>query len=245
MEEKLFTGTISFVHHQKHYATIDYMEGTKKKTINFQTGLKNPALSGVSEKDKNHYFRTGDTVNFQQKLTPRGDRLNAYDVKFLYNNDLDKLIQKASIDNQFKGFLKMVDDTYFVKETGSYIFFPLLFSPWEKKPSDDALNDPIFFSLNNTANPARITASLYRNNYIPEYLTAMKYFKNKSLIDATVYKITPHGIFVNVVGDKIQAKIPVEKSGGSQQIDSLKVGDIIKVIITYLGHSKIIVERKS
>ena len=130
MEDKIRTGTISFVHHQKHYASIDYKEGEKKKTINFQTDIKNEAITGVSLKNKKHHFRTGDTVNFQIKLTPRGDRLNAYDVKFLYNNELDKLLQKARIDNHFKGFLKMVEDTYFVKELHSYLFFPLVFSPW-------------------------------------------------------------------------------------------------------------------
>jgi hypothetical protein len=224
-------GTIIFINHDKDYATIEYLASGRKKTVNGNIGEKEQ-LKLKAEKiiKKVHQFHVGDEVSFVLTRSQRGDKMIADAIEYRFNNALDNLINKSAIENRFVGYLKRVGDDYFVKETGSYIFFPLVLSPWEKRPSDDSLNDPIFFSLNNTANPGKTTASLYRNNYIPEYITAMKYFKNHSIIDAIVYKVTPHGIFVNVVGDKIQAKIPVEKTARSQQIEtSIKVGDIIKV----------------
>jgi ribosomal protein S1 len=240
------SGTISFINHEKGYATIDYLVNGKKKTINGNIGEKEQ-LKLKAEKviKKIHQFHVGDEVSFILAQSPRGDRMIADKIVFRFNNSLDNIRNKAAVDNKFVGYLKKVGDDYFVKETGSYIFFPLILSPWEEKPNDNSLNDPIFFSLNNADKPGKMTASLLRSKYIPEYLTAKKYFEKKSVIDSTVYKITPHGIFVNVVGDKVQAKIPVEKADEESKTgNDLKVGDTVKVIITYLGHAKIIVERR-
>lgn len=245
MATSTIMGTVTFINHDKDYATIEYTANGKKKTVNGNIGekeqLKLKAEKGIK---KLHQFHVGDEVSFTLAHSPKGDRMVADKIVFRFNNALDNLINKSAVENKFVGYLKKVNDDYFVKETGSYIFFPLILSPWEKRPSEESLNDPIFFSLNNTHNPDKITASLSKSYYIPEYLAAQKYFKNKSMIDATVYKITPHGIFVNVVGDKIQAKIPIDKNDDNKAETSLKVDDTLKIIITYLSNLKIIVERK-
>ena len=57
-----------------------------------------------------------------------------------------------------------------------------------------------------------------------------------------MYKITPHGIFINVVDKKIQAKIAIDEMVNTV-IPAEQIGDTLKVVITYLGTSKIIVER--
>lgn len=238
MEEKLHTGTISFVHHQKNYATIDYKDGGKSKTINFQTGEKDKEKGSVSQKNKKHHFRTGDAVNFQLKLTPRGDRLNAYNVKFLYNHELDKLLQKAANDNHFKGFLKVIEDSYFIKELHSYLFFPLLFSPWENKPSEHALNEAFDFRLVNM-DKKTIAAELMHPSFIPAYKTAMKLYKGKTPVTATISKISPYAVYLDVVGKDIQAKLPI--TGAENQ--ALQPGDQLQVIISYLSNNKIAVQK--
>lgn len=246
INEKNLTGKITFINHDKDYATIEYIHNGKKKTINGNIGEKEQ-LKLKAEKiiKKLHHFHVGDEVSFIINLSARGDKMVADCIGFLFNNALDNLVNKAAVENRFVGYLKKVEDNYFVKETGSYIFFPLILSPWEKHPPENSLNDPIFFSLDNTDKPDKVTASLFRHDFITEYLAAMKYFKQQTIIDAAIYKITPHGIFINVVGDKIQAKIPLNKSNPIQADTGLKPGDIIKVKISYLSHSKIIVEQVS
>lgn len=238
MEEKLHRGTVSFVHHQKHYATIEYKEGEKKRSINFQTGIKEAGRSAIHIKDKKHIFRSGDTVSFEVKLTPRGDRLNAFNVKFLYNNELDKLLQKARTDNRFKGFLKMADESYFVKELHSYLFFPLLLSQWEIKPPEHAFNEAYEFRLVN-ADKQNIAAELIHPSFIPAYRTAMKYYRDKTVITATVTKVSPYAVYLDVIGKDIQAKLPVTDPGNTEY----KPGSRVNVIITYLGSNKIAVEK--
>jgi ribosomal protein S1 len=240
MDNKLITGTVTFIHHDKHYVTIEYEMNGKKKSINGNISSKEQ-LKLKAEKiiKKEHKFQICDTVSFIIVPSARGDKQVADCIQFLYNNPLDNMINKVAVENRFVGYLKKVDDGYFVKETYSYLLFPLILSPWERKPDDNKLNEPIFFKLENTDNPDKATASLYKSIFIHEYTMAMQNFKNKTVIDAVVYKVTPHGIFVNVIGDKIQAKIPRDKADTAE----IKPGDIVQVIITYLGKSRIVIER--
>jgi hypothetical protein len=243
MDEKTIMGKISFINHDKNYATIEYEHNGKKKTISGNIS-ENEQLKLKAEKiiKKVHQFHVGDEVSFIITLSGRGDKQIATCLQFHFNNALDNLINKSQLENRFIGYLKKVDDNYFVKETGSYIFFPLILSPWEKKPREDKLNEPVFFKLENTDKPHKVTAALYKSEYIPEYMYAMQCFKKKTVLEAVVYKITPHGIFINVVDKKIQAKIAIDKKLNTA-IPAEQIGDVIKVVITYLGTSKIIVER--
>jgi len=235
MDAAIIEGKVSFVHHEKHYVTIDYVHNGKKKSIN---GLVDDATQEklVAEKlvKKIHHFHEGDEVYFTIVRSPRGDKMVAARIQYRYNNALGNLVNRATTDNKFVGYLKRVGNDYFVKETGSYLFFPVKRSPWEREPDSNTLNEPVFFRLDNLRNPEKIGATLLKQVFIREFLQAQKYYAAKTVIDATVYKVTPHGIYVNVVGDKIQAKFAPEGR-------TVAVNDSIKVRITYLSEAKIVV----
>ena len=227
-------GKISFINHEKKYAMIEYEEGNKNKTVRavvdekIQKELKEKKLI-----KKTHHFMVGDIVSFTVKLSDRGDRMMATGVEFLYNNALDVLINKSMLNNKFIGYLKLVDDKYFVKEIDSYLFFPVPFSFWQIVPKELELNEQVNFALENTERKEKIFASLFNNDYIPEFEQAVKLFKTKTVINAEVFKVTAHGIYLNIVTNKIQSKIDFE--------EGIKVGDKIDVLISYLGKNKIAV----
>ena len=227
-------GKISFINHEKKYAMIEYEEGNKKKTV--RASIDEDAQKKMKEKNlikKTHHFMVGDVVSFQVKLSDRGDRMMASGTEFLYNNALDVLINKSFISNKFIGYLKMVDDKYFVKEIDSYLFFPVPFSPWQIVPAELDLNEQVHFSLENIEKKEKIFASLFNNQYIPEFEQAVKLFKTKTPVSAEVFKVSPHSIYLNIVGNKIQAKITFE--------EGIIVRDKIDVLISYLGKNKIAV----
>ncbi len=232
MEEKILKGTISFVNYEKNFATIEYLQGMKKKSVNCKTDFESTGR-------KSHHFRMGDTVSFQLRLSDRGDKMTACNIKYLHNTELDLLIQRAAIENRFSGYLKKNEDKYFVKEWNSYIFFPLQLSPWEKPPVETAENEAISFRLLNLDRPNSIVAELFSHNYISEYKKAVQHFKNEIAIDAVVYKVTPHGIYLNLFDDKIQVKLPV----GSTEVSPINEGDTIPVLITHLSNTRIVVKR--
>jgi len=234
-------GKITFIHHEKQYATIEYTQNGKTKTINGNISEKEQLrLKAQKIIQKIHHYNVGDEVSFIIALSARGDKQIADCMQFLFNNELDNIINKANIENRLVGYLKKVDDDYFVKETSSYILFPLILSPWERKPQTIKVNEPVFFKLDNLKKTGKHTASMFRSEYIPDFLTAMDYFKKKKIIEATVYNVTPHGIYVDLVGNKIQGKIPIEKE---EDISAIKPGDKIPIKITYLSGLKIIIEK--
>ena len=233
MSESLQQGIISFVNHEKKYIIIEYEQNGRKKTVNGSIDDK-----GIK---KTHHFHIGDTVSFKVKIADRGDRMVALNIEYLYNTALDVLINKAKTNNSFLGYLKIADDKYFVKEIDSYLFFPVPLSPWQIKPTEKELNEAVSFSLENLDKKNKITARLFNNNYIPEFYTAVKYNKAKAPVEAEVYKITKHGIYLNLIGDKIQAKISLEKAT-TDSGTALQVGEKIIVMITYLSTSRIIVD---
>lgn len=239
MANTIIKGSVSFVNHEKKYIIIEYEQNGKKKTVNGSIDEElQKKLKAEKKIKKMHHFHIGDAVNFNIRIADRGDRMIATNIQYLYNTALDLLINRSRTENNFIGYLKIVDDKYFVKEIDSYLFFPLPISPWFIKPTEKELNEAVTFSLENTDKKDKITAKLYNNSYIPEFYAAVKLHKAKTPVDAEVYKITPHGIYLNVIGDKIQSKLaPAEDS-----TTSLKIGDKIKVLITYLSTSRIIVE---
>ena len=242
MSESIPKGVVSFVNHEKKYVIIEYEQGGKKKVVNGSIDEKlQRKLKAEKLIKKTHHFHIGDTVSFKVKMSDRGDRMVAVNIEYLYNTALDVLINKAGTNNNFTGYLKIAEDHFFVKEIDSYLFFPVPLSPWQIRPTENELNEPVTFFLENLEKKDRITAKLFNNSYIPEFYTAVKISKAKTPVDATVFKITAHGIFVNVIGDKIQAKIPIDKVS-PDELAAIKIGTTIAVKIIYMSTSRIVVE---
>ena len=234
MEQQKYRGKISFINYEKQFATIEYEHNNKLKSVNCKTDT---AGSGK----KPHQYKLGDGVSFELKLSNRGDKMTAYNVKFHHNTAIDLLIQKAGLENRFSGYLKIVEDKYYVKEWDSYISFPIQLSPWEKPPVETAANEPISFKLLNLDKPNSIVAELFSHNYIPEYQKALQHFNNQIIIEAVVSKISPHAVYLNLFGDKMNTKFLM----AAVENDNIKEGDTIQVLITHFTHTRIVVKQVS
>ena len=232
MEEELYKGKISFINYEKQFATIEYLHNNKSKSVNCKT-----TEEGSGKKP--HQYRLGDGVSFQLRLSDRGDKMTAFNVKFTHNETISLLVQKAAIENRFAGYLKIVDGKIFVKEIESYILFPIQLSKWEREPVETAANEAIAFKFLNLEKPNSIVAELFSHNYFPEYKKAIQHFNNKIEIEAIVYKLSPHAVYLNLFGDKMQAKLSIT----DLEIDTVKEGDTIRVVITHLTPNRIVVKR--
>lgn len=235
MEQELLQGTVSFIHHDKGYGTIDYEQKGKSKSVTFS--LKDqPATSQKTGKD--HLFRIGDVVQFQVKRSERGDKMIASDLRFLYNTELEKLVNRARTENRFSGFLKLVDDQYFIKERDSYIFFPLRLSKWEKVPPESAFQTAIAFKLFHLDKPHSIGAELFSHDYIPAYRQAREHFARNETVEATITRISPFAIYVSILDGQMEAKLDISPADDP----SLKPGDKRKVLISFLNETRIVLK---
>jgi hypothetical protein len=87
--------------------------------------------------------------------------------------------------------------------------------------------------------PNAVAAELFSHNYFAEYKKALQHFNNKIEIDAVVYKVSPHAVYLNLFGDKMQAKLNLT----AVENEEVKEGDIIKVIITHFTPNRIVVKK--
>lgn len=238
MSNTIIHGKVSFVNHEKQYVMIEYEANGKKKAINGNVDEQTQER-WVDKKiiRKKHRFHIGDSVKFIARLSDRGDKMIADNIEYLYNTGLDTLLNKAKTVNKFSGYLKQVDDDYFIKEIDTYLFFPIPMAPWQVPPVVHENDEAVFFSLEDIDKKEKATARLLNNSYIPEFYQLVKHQKSKTPLAATVYNVTPHGIYLHLLSDKIKAKLPVEGN------ESLKPGDMIDVLVVHIGDSRVIVEK--
>ena len=218
-------GKITYVNHQKQYAMIEYEAGGKKRVVKM---LINNAES------KSATFSSGDIVEFTLTHIKGTDRQEATEVAFKYNTALDVVMQKAKENNSFLGYLKKIGDEYFIKEINSYLFFKLQMSKWQIEPEENEVNEPVAFYFEDITKKERLLAVLFDNDYLPEYLQAVKLFKAQKPVPAVITRVMPHGIYVNIVEDVITGKLVNDRT--------VQVGDTVNVNITHLGKNKIAVE---
>jgi len=228
MADELKKGRVISVNAGKGLLTIEYVSNGKKTVV---------GRTGDTLHSKLQTFRPGDEVSFRTRLTDRGDKLAAYDLKFLYNNELHLMIQKARVENRFSGYLKEVEGKFFVKEVSNYLFFPLHLSRWEKVPGEKVVNEAVAFKLINLDNPARLSAELFSHAYISSYYEAQKLMASGKATEAVVERITPHAVYVQLFDGNITAKLDGE------DVKNLEPGDKVQVKVAYLSPDKISIEK--
>lgn len=243
MSEKYFRGKIVFVNNEKQTATIEYTNNNKIKTIS--AVINDKQQEKFIEKKlikKAHRFLVGDHVKFVIKKSS-ANIFFADHVQFEYNNAIEVLINKAKVQNKFLGYVKVVDDKYYIKEVDSYLFFPLMISKFEQAPSSNTSDKPVSFKLMNIEKPEKLTAELYNHQYNEGFLIAVKQHKNDAVVKAEVNKISPYGVFVKLLESKIEGKLNIDESL-SQMIQSGKiiVGSEIEVKIKHIGSNRIVIE---
>lgn len=246
MSDKLIPGKITFIHHEKNRAVIEYEENNKKKTI--QADIDERAQEKMIQQKiikKPHRFLVGDHVKFQIKKTGGNGRITYADsVQYQYNTALEILINKAAIENKFLGYIKITDHEYFIKEIDTYLFFPLKISSYEIPPTEKEIERPVTFKIENIDKPERVSATLYNHSYIPEFQTAVQLFKKKTTVDAEVMRITPFGVYLKLINGKIDAKLGVDEVLAREiEENKVAVGSSIPVVITHLTPERIVVER--
>ena len=233
-----FEGRISFIHHQKNYAEIEYTAAGKLRSIKGLIGLDTQKqLKQSGQLKKIHQYVVNDIVRFS--IAEVNGKNIAQGISFLYNNALDHIINKAATQNLFKGYLKRLNDKVFIKEQESYLFFQVNLSPWQILPPEKEWEHALIFHLENPHKKDKALAMLQKLQYTPAYQKALKYYKEKSSITARVSHLTAHSIYLHIIDDSITVKLPISFL---EKWPALKPGDSLPVTISYMGHNKITIE---
>jgi flagellin-like hook-associated protein FlgL len=237
---KIFKGIVSFVNYEKQFVTIAYNADNKSKakTINGLVSLaaQKPLIEKGAIKKMQTFYK-GDTVQFITKHNDEGNKMVAADIQYLYNEALDVVINKAKTKNDFIGYLKEVNEAFFIKEVSCARFFKVATSPWQMPFTVKQLTETVVFSLINIEKKEKALAVIAHTKMQPYYIEAEKMYKAKKVIDAQVTKITDFGAHVGIVNNAIQAKITDD--------GKIRLNQIIQVRISFLSPMKIVLERVS
>lgn len=243
MSEKYYRGKITYINNDKQIATIEYITGNKSKKIQ--------AIIDDKQQDKYvqlklikkpHRFLVGDNVKFIIKKSSSGVFF-ADHVLYEFNNALEVLINKAQITNKFLGYIKQVDDQYFIKEIESYLFFPLRVYKYEIPPTVTEADRAVAFKLTNLEKTDKISTELFNHQYTPGFLIAIKQSKQENPIESIVTKITPFGLFVTLSESQIECKIAIDETL-DQKLKSAEiiVGTALMVKIKHLTPDRLVLE---
>lgn len=243
MSEKIYRGKVVIVHNKTQKVTIEYVSGNKNKTIGAIVDDTHQQR-WIDQKliKRAHRFLSGDHVRFVIHKSSAGV-FYADQVVFEYNHALEVLINKAKTENRFSGYVKIADDQYFIKEIDSYLFIPLALSRFEIPPIPSETGKPVVFKLLHIDKPDRIIAELYNHNYVPGYKLAIKQYKNEEIINATVKRITPFGVFVLLAESQLETKLTIDDHV-SESINKgiIDLDKSIQVKIKHLSGDKIVIE---
>lgn len=243
MSEKYFRGKITFINNDSGKVTIEYVTGNKIKSIQALVDDKHQDRM-IAQRiiKKAHRFLVGDHVKFVIKKSS-ANVFFADHVVFEFNNAIDVLIEKARVTNKFLGYIKQVDEKYFIKEIETYLFFPLQLSKYETPPVSGEGEKAVPFKLLNIEKPEKLKAELYNHLYIPGYKKVIKQFKSEEIISAVITKITPFGIFVVLSDSQIETKLPMDEFLSEKiKNELLNVEQTIQVKIKHLSGDRIVIQ---
>jgi len=190
-----------------------------------------------------HKFRAGDRVAFQAEYDEKG-RTKACNVKFIQNEKRDKLIKEAEESNTLKGYLKKIDDDYFVKHINTYIFIPVKISEWETNLESiyqDRIDDLVLFELRNIKKPHSLYATLTDRLLKKEYalLEEQKFLKEPVYVRINGGNVG--GYFCEFLDSQIKCYCKFIDEQDKAKNGNFPKGEIIAVFVKHISAERLMI----
>jgi ribosomal protein S1/cold shock CspA family protein len=185
-------GYISYINNTGNYGFIDSPD-LDIDHIFFHTS--------TCKKTYEHRYK-GDKVSFE--YNPVADKESgAKEISFLKNASLDGLKSDFKNGNSLKGFLKKIDDKYYVKDSGTYIFIRLIITRYEnnlKEVYEDNLNKLIDYKISTFTSKNKIRAINLNRQLLPNSKLLVEGNKTKGQVVSTVKGGYQIRIYDNILG---------------------------------------------
>jgi len=201
MENRIHNGVVSRFDTKKHYGFIEcennsYFFFIDSDDINAKIiALKK---QGIKANMKTIY-NVGDEVNF--KLKYLGDTVEAFDIEYVGNKQRQLLIEEYQEKKVLLGYLKKINDGFFVKHISTYVFLPVEISKYEiDSVYDERINQMVQFQLKNINKIDKIKAVLTDRKYICEWEKIKELFEKQEIVNGIIKHRTKGGFIVDIFG---------------------------------------------
>ncbi|GHT03388.1 hypothetical protein AGMMS49525_08380 [Bacteroidia bacterium] len=203
MENQIYNGVVSFYHIQKHFGFIEcdnnsyyfFIDTGDIKAKNIELRRKK-----IKQKIKTKY-NIGDEVNFKLKYVD--DKKEAYDIEYLGNAQRQLLVNEAEEKLILVGYLKKVDDNFFVKHISTYLFIPVKISKYEidiDSVYENRINQLIQFQLENTKKIDNLKAVLVDRKFRYDWNQIQDLFEKQEIVSGLIKHRTKGGLIVDILG---------------------------------------------
>lgn len=207
-------GYISYLNRRGQYGFIDSPDLTPELIFFHSTNCK---------KSYTHIYK-GDKVSFE--LNPNGEKgIEATNISFIQNASLDGLRKDFENNTLLKGFLKKINDKYYVKDRDTYIFIRLIIARHEiniDEVYEDNLNKLIDYKIIIFTDKNKILAINVNRQFLPECKLLVEGNKTEGLVVANVKGGYHIKIYDNILGFLPNSFVLKSKR-------NLELGEIINV----------------
>lgn len=215
-------GFISYINSNRHYGFIDSPDLDIDQIFFHTTNCK-----------KNYrHIHKGDKVFFE--FNPLVDReRGAKEIAFLQNASLDGLKEDFKNGKRLKGFLKKIDNNYYVKDSDTYIFIRLIVASYEiniEEVYEEKLNTIIDYRITTFTSKNKIRAININRQFLPD----CKFLVEGNITEGQIVAIVKGGyqikIYDNIVGFLPKSLVEKNKS-------LLEKDEIVNVICISAGEN--------
>lgn len=230
MEDKVYKGEVTAFYQTKKYG---FIQSGDEKYFFF---MGNNELAERKKKGlPPHDFSIGDQVEFKLEPGIKEGEYQAYDIIFLTNPSRENLVKEYQEKGILTGYLKKIEDDFFVKEINSYSIIPLNICAEEldfENVYTNRLNELVSFKLKNSKlRLDKLTAFLVDRKLSEKYLFLFHLVESKQEIEVKVTGKNTKGIFLTY--DNIFSGFLMFKKSGITDYQCKK-GDVISVIVDYV-----------
>jgi ribosomal protein S1 len=220
-------GYISHINNTGHYGFIDSPELDIDHIFFHTTNCK---------KSYKHIYK-GDKVSFE--YNPIADEENeAKEISFLQNASLGSLKSDFEKGNSLKGFLKKIDDKYYIKDRDTYIFIRLIVASYEiniEEVYEDNLNKLIDYKIFTFTSKNKIRAININRQFLPECKLLVEGNKTEGQVVSTVKGGYQIRIYDNILGFlpkslAVKSKIVLD-DGEMVNVTCIKAGDNLENVL--------------
>jgi len=205
---KIYNGNVLYFNTKKHFGFIEsdnssyyfFLDVKKIKTENREFRKQK-----IESKIKAQY-NIGDEVNFKLKLS--NDKIEAYDIEYLGNAQRTLLLNEAAENDVLSGYLKKIEDKFFVKHLTTYIFIPVEIKKNEIDKDliyENRINQLVQFELKITGID-KLKAIIVDRKLNPNLEKIQEIFEKQEVVNGCIKSNSKNGMMVDILG--IDAFLP-------------------------------------
>lgn len=198
---ELFRGQVSRYDKERHFGFIETPD--KQSYFFYRDKAEVIRLKRIGDDSTHHNFTTGDEVEFKVRPSNKENgRMEAYELRFIRNEQRDKLMDQAEQGLALEGYLKSIKEKLFVKHTGTYLLIPVDVSAWEtnlEEVYNNRLDSVVTFHLTKTGKSGRLSAIVEGRKFSAVYDALTSLQASGESIPAIITGKNEDGYFVTVL----------------------------------------------